>query len=195
MNEFGYTIPWYILAFLLSICLFIIWRIDPDKSPNHKRLWGILGPLVSAVRLYELANNETPLIFSQIALILLPALGGLLLILIALIPHFQNGPLEYSSWALWGSFLVLFFFPQSPLLVQWFASFLLIILIYSTQRLEGYPFSHKADPQYTTNVGMRIASWLLGIKPANDRETDGQQIYDDTQKQSSNSEKKGVNNP
>lgn len=132
-----------IVLFLACIALLaVLFHGRIDRSANHRRLYGgFAGIVYAGLLLYDLiAGSETqPL--SRVILGLLPAVGGLLLILIAFMPRFQEQPLEFLAWTFWGSLVGLALTAWLPQPAQWAAALVTMLLMLGIQRVEKKPTS------------------------------------------------------
>ncbi len=111
------------IRFILIIGFLILILINSRRNTSpqwNRRLYGLVGILISASYMIGFIVQDTFLSSSQIVLWLGPALGGLLLIIVSYLPQLQNNLVEYVAWALVSTLVIAFTYIFSPPIgVQW----------------------------------------------------------------------------
>lgn len=109
---------------------------------RNRRLYGLVGILISASYIIGFIVRDAFLSSSQIVLWLGPAVGGLLLIIVSYLPRLQNNLVEYMAWALVSTSVIAFTYTFSPpIWVQWGIAIVGATIILIVQFIEKKPAS------------------------------------------------------
>ena len=135
---------WSVLLVLsLGIFLFIMFRLDPRKSPKYRRIVsGVLGLTAGVSGYYGMVTGNSPLALSRSILIFLPVLGGLLLILSAFQTQFQDNIFEYLSWALLVSWVSPILLSWTSIRVQCISSLVIVLVVLIMQTIKHQSMTH-----------------------------------------------------
>ena len=104
-----------------GLLVLVLTNSRKDTSPQrNRRLYGLVGILISASYMLGFIVQDAFLASSQIVLWLGPAVGGLLLIIVSYLSKLQGNVVEYVAWALVSTSVIAFTYTFSPpVWVQW----------------------------------------------------------------------------